>query len=97
MKPTTLSFLLLFAVVAAQFCTDDAKQCESGKFVGRDPENDCKFFPCEGESKNTTDANLDVDGSADPSPTPAPSPSGGGKAAQGGVVMAMALSLYILS
>jgi hypothetical protein len=30
-------------------CTEDAQQCPDGSFVGRDPLNNCEFFPCENE------------------------------------------------
>jgi hypothetical protein len=30
-------------------CTEDAQQCPDGSFVGRDPSNNCEFFPCENE------------------------------------------------
>jgi len=33
-------------------CTEDAKQCPDGTFVSRDPNNNCKFFPCENEFEN---------------------------------------------
>ena len=29
-----------------QVCTDDAKQCQDGSFVGRDSNNNCEFHPC---------------------------------------------------
>ena len=27
-------------------CTDDAKACQDGSFVSRDPRDGCQFFPC---------------------------------------------------
>jgi hypothetical protein len=30
-----------------KFCTQDAMQCPDGSFVGRDPNNNCEFYPCE--------------------------------------------------
>eukprot|EP01084_Bolivina_argentea_P132808 234363_1 len=33
------------------FCTQDAKECPDGSFVGRDSENNCKFFPCGKDNK----------------------------------------------
>jgi len=32
-------------------CTQDAQQCPDGTFVGRDPSNNCEFFPCEEKDK----------------------------------------------
>lgn len=32
-------------------CTQDAQQCPDRTFVGRDPSNNCEFFPCEQENK----------------------------------------------
>merc|ERR1712013_791674 len=29
------------------FCTADAKECPNGKYVSRDPKNNCEFKPCE--------------------------------------------------
>lgn len=29
------------------FCLDEVKRCPDGSFVGRDPDNECEFFPCE--------------------------------------------------
>lgn len=34
----------------AVFCTMDAKMCPDGSYVGRDPENNCAFFPCSEEN-----------------------------------------------
>jgi len=31
-------------------CTADAKVCEDGTAVGRDPSNNCEFYPCPGEA-----------------------------------------------
>ena len=28
-------------------CPQDVKECPNGKFVGRDPKNNCEFYPCE--------------------------------------------------
>ena len=28
-------------------CTKEAKQCDNGKMVGRNPKNNCEFDPCE--------------------------------------------------
>jgi hypothetical protein len=30
----------------AVFCTMDAKVCDDGRSVGRDPRNNCEFYPC---------------------------------------------------
>ena len=44
-------------------CTQDAKLCPDGSYVGRDPDNNCQIKPC----PNTEPT---------PSPTPTPQPSG---------------------
>jgi len=31
------------------FCTKDAKQCDDGSVVGRDPNEGCQFYPCPGQ------------------------------------------------
>ena len=33
-----------------KFCTQEAKECPDGNFVGRDPDNNCQFRPCPGEN-----------------------------------------------
>jgi len=32
-------------------CTEDAKECPNGTFVGRDPNNNCEFLACNGETE----------------------------------------------
>ena len=41
-----ISLCLAVANTQARFCTRDGHICPDGSFVGRDPENDCKFSPC---------------------------------------------------
>jgi hypothetical protein len=36
-------------------CTADAKVCSDGSEVGRDPDNNCEFFPCPGENSCSAD------------------------------------------
>lgn len=28
------------------YCTQDVKQCPDGSYVGRNPANNCNFYPC---------------------------------------------------
>jgi hypothetical protein len=35
------------AAPPTKFCTKDVQECPDGSFVGRDPNNDCAFAPCE--------------------------------------------------
>jgi hypothetical protein len=44
-------------------CTDDAKECPDGSFVGRVPPS-CEFAPCPGEGACTLEAKLCPDGSS---------------------------------
>jgi hypothetical protein len=51
MKEYILGVLLMAMLVGCSqvepiACTADAKICPDGSGVGRDPENDCEFFPC---------------------------------------------------
>ncbi|MFC3193947.1 hypothetical protein ACFODZ_06815 [Marinicella sediminis] len=32
----------------SETCANDLKTCENGQQVGRDPENQCAFYPCDG-------------------------------------------------
>ena len=43
-------------------CTEDAKVCDGGTSVGRDPSNDCQFFPCPTPQGCTKDLKVCDDG-----------------------------------
>ncbi|CAB9496954.1 expressed unknown protein [Seminavis robusta] len=43
-----------FAACPPGSCLADSKECSDGVVVGRDPENDCEFFPCPKEVEEET-------------------------------------------
>ncbi|MFH2020409.1 MAG: hypothetical protein ABIJ34_03280 [archaeon] len=46
--------------IMQKVCTEDAKECPDGSFVGRDSQNNCEFFPCDYETREScTDAGGD--------------------------------------
>jgi len=51
-----VSLFLLGAILcqSTQFCTMEAMKCPDGSFVGRDPNNNCSFFPCNTTTNNTS-------------------------------------------
>lgn len=54
MKKIIIFFIFVILLVGCAkkpiACTAEAKLCPDGTSVGRDPNNDCEFFPCPGES-----------------------------------------------
>jgi hypothetical protein len=41
-------------------CPMDAKECDDGSYVSREPKNNCEFAPCPSESKSKPEASPDT-------------------------------------
>ena len=42
-------------------CTQDAQQCSDGSYVGRNPDNNCEFYPCPIPNSGSTPQNYNVE------------------------------------
>jgi len=72
MKDIIIIFILIAIIFVISFvlinwspnnnvaCTMDAKQCPDGSFVGRNPNNNCNFYPCPESNNDTKMCTLDV-------------------------------------
>lgn len=57
MKPIFFILILFIFILGCTnqiACTEDARLCPDGSGVGRDPNNNCEFFPCPDKSSSST-------------------------------------------